>query len=359
MSSPAETTPSLAACASSLVEAMTLDDKVGQLLLVGVPATDPQQGTSTVQRYRLGGVFLRGRSTLSAPQVHGQLETLQSAATARRILRLHVAVDQEGGKVRSLQGKGFTQLPSAAEQAAWDKRALARNTAEVAAELHAAGVSVTLAPVADVVPTSIGTQNPPIGAFGRQYGATPDSVASNVRVVVDATQQHAVLTTLKHFPGLGRVTANTDYSDKAVDKVMTRTDNYLGPFQSGIDAGTGFVMVSSARYPRIDSDNLATFSSRIISDLLRETMRFDGVIMTDDVGAAVAVRAVPVGERAIRFVRAGGDLVLTVRLSDAGPMTSALKAEARRDSRFATLVDKAATRVVASKVKVGLATCDD
>lgn len=338
---------------------MTLDDKVGQLLLVGVPATDPRQGTSAVQRYRLGGVFLRGHSTLSPAQLRGRLEALQSAVAAKKMLRLHVAVDQEGGKVRTLRGAGFTRLPSAAEQATWDERTLARTTAKAAAELHAAGVSVTLAPVADVVPASIGTENPPIGAFGRQYGATPDSVASNVRVVVDATQQQAVLTTLKHFPGLGRVTANTDYSDKAVDNITTMTDSYLKPFQSGIDAGTDFVMVSSARYPRIDSRNLAAFSSRIISNLLRETMHFDGVIMTDDVGAAAAMSAVPVGERAVRFVRAGGDLVLTVRLSDAGPMTSAVKAEARRDPGFAALVDKAATRVVASKVKVGLATCDD
>ena len=320
---------------------MTLDDKVGQLLVVGVPATGSRQSACTVTRYRLGDVFLRGRSTLTPGQLHGRLEALQSAATAKGMLSLNVAVDQAGGKVRNLRGAGFAQLPSAVEQAAWDGQTLARNTATVAAELHTAGMSVTLGPVADVVPASLGAKNPPIGALGRQYGATPDGAASNVRVVVDATQQQAILTALKHFPGLGRVTTNTDYSDKAVDDVMIMTNSYLKPFQSGIDAGTGFVMVSSARYPQIGPDNVAAFSLRIISNLLRESMHFDGVIMTDDVGAAAEMSAVPVRDRAVRFVRAGGDLVLTVRLSDAGPMTSALKAEARRDPEFAALVDTA------------------
>jgi beta-N-acetylhexosaminidase len=353
-------TPTLSAadCGEFLAGAMSLDDKVGQLLIVGLPATDPRQGISTVQRYRLGGVFLSGRSTLTPGQLRERLAALQSAAATTGMPQMHVAVDQEGGKVRNLRGKGFTQLPSATVQATWDDHKLAQDTSQLATELHTAGVSITLAPVADVVPTSIGAKNPPIGALGRQYGAAPEDAASKIRIVVEATQQQAVLATLKHFPGLGRVRANTDYSNKAVDTLTTMTDSYLEPFQSGIDAGAAFVMVSSARYPQIDPDNLATFSPTIITNMLRKSMNFDGVIMTDDVGAAAAMSAVPVGDRAVRFVRAGGDLVLTVRLSDAGPMTRALKAEAQQDPGFAALVDKAATRVVTSKVKAGLATCD-
>jgi beta-N-acetylhexosaminidase len=336
---------------------MTLDDKVGQLLLVGVSAADPRQGSGTVRRYRLGSVFLRGHSSLRPAQLHERLAMLQSDAAAQGLLRLHVAVDQEGGKVRNLRGPGFTQLAAATRQATWDKQTLERNTAQVATQLHASGVSINLAPVADVVPASLGARNPPIGAPGRQYGSTPEGAASSVRVVVGATQRQSVLATLKHFPGLGRGRFNTDYSSNAVDNVMTATDSYLMPFQAGIDAGAEFVMVSSARYPRIDPDNIATFSSTIISDVLRKRMHFGGVIMTDDVGAAVALHAVPVEERAVRFIRAGGDLVLTIQLSDAGPMARALEAEALSDPGFATLVDTAATRVVISKVKAGLVAC--
>jgi beta-N-acetylhexosaminidase len=336
---------------------MTIDDKVGQLLFVGVSAADPREGFSTVQRYHLGGVFLRGRSSLTPGQLKKRLEVLQSAAAGKHVLRLHVAVDQEGGRVHNLQGQGFTRLPAAAEQATWDDQRLGLSTAEIASQLHAAGVSVNLAPVADVVPASLGTGNPPVGAPGRQYGATPESVVPAIRVVVGATQQQSVLATLKHFPGLGRVTVNTDYSSKAVDDVMTATDPYLAPFRAGIEAGAVFVMVSSARYPHIDPDNVATFSPAVVSDLLRGAMHFDGVIMTDDVGAAVALRSVPVGDRAVRFIRAGGDVVLTIRLSDAAPMTEALEAEARRDTKFAALIDDAVRRVAMSKVKAGLVAC--
>jgi beta-N-acetylhexosaminidase len=124
----------LARCSDSLVSAMTIDDMVGQLLFVGVSAADPREGFSTVQRHHLGGVFLRGRSSLTPGQLKERLEVLQSAAAAKHVLRLHVAVDQEGGKVRNLQGQGFTQLPPATEQATWDDKRLGLSTAEMASE---------------------------------------------------------------------------------------------------------------------------------------------------------------------------------------------------------------------------------
>ena len=116
-------------------------------------------------------------------------------------------------------------------------------------------------------------------------------------------------------------------------------------------------MISSATYPKLDPANVAAFSAPIVTGLLREKLGFDGLVLSDDLGAAVAVNAVPLGQRAVRFIKAGGDVALSVRLSDAGPWTEALIAAAKSDPAFAARVQESATRVVRAKVRAGLAGC--
>jgi beta-N-acetylhexosaminidase len=193
--------------------------------------------------------------------------------------------------------------------------------------------------------------------FDRQYGSAPDSVAKDTDTVVTAAQAAGVLTTLKHFPGLGRVRANTDTATSAVDATATPDDPYLAPFASGIRAGSAAVMVSSARYPRLDGQSIAAFSTAVVTGLLRGRLHFDGLVVSDDLGAAVAVAAVPPGERAVRFVRAGGDLVLTIRPADVPPMTAALLAAARVSTSFRARVDDAVRHVLRSKYRAGLLRC--
>ncbi len=169
--------------------------------------------------------------------------------------------------------------------------------------------------------------------------------------------QAGVATTLKHFPGLGQVRQNTDFAGAVVDTTTTRDDPGLASFRAGIEAGAGAVMMSSARYTRIDPDTPALFSTTIVTDVLRRDLGFNGVVMTDDVGAAAALADVPVGQRAVRFVAAGGDLVLTVRPSDVAPMIGALAAAADRDPAFAARLDESARRVLTLKSDRALLRC--
>ena len=176
--------------------------------------------------------------------------------------------------------------------------------------------------------------------------------------MVRGLQSGGVSATVKHFPGLGRVTGNTDTTTVGItDTVTGPGDPYLQPFQAGIDAGTRLVMVSSALYPKFDPDNQAMFSKAVITGQLRTTMGFVGVVVTDDVGAAKAVAAVPVGDRATRFVAAGGDLVLTAVPSQVPTMTSALLAKAHGEPAFAAQVQAAVDRVLALKQRAGLVQC--
>ena len=352
--SPSATASGIEACVDATVSALPLDEQVGQLLMVGTPIADPRALTDAVSAYHLGGIFLSGRSTRTATSIRQDVEAVQRASGD---LPLLVALDQEGGAVQTLRGPDFPDIPSAVTQGGWSTATLRGRTADNARRLAAIGVNLNLAPVADTVPTSVGTANPPIGAFRRQYGSDPDAVAADVRTVVAASQGSGVLTTLKHFPGLGRVRANTDTSTKAVDSTTTAADPYLKPFAAGMQAGSAAVMVSSASYPKLDSKAIAAFSTPIVTGLLRRHFGYSGLVMSDDLGAAAAVAAVRTGERAVLFIGAGGDLVLTVRPQDAAPMTNALLAAAKDSPAFAGRVTDAVRHVVRAKYQAALIRC--
>ena len=345
------------ACAQAALARMDLAHRVGQLLIVGVPADDPVGGYTELVPFGVGSVFLAGRSNSGAAFIGTAVTTIQLQAFNTTGTFLHVAVDQEGGLVQTLTGPGFAPIPTGLEQGGLSTADLAGNTAIWAGELAAAGVTLNLAPVADTVPAGTAAGNPPIGASDRQYGDDPQVVAGAVSTVVTALQGAGIHATLKHFPGLGRVTANTDTSTRAVDTQTTAEDPALQPFVAGIQAGATAVMMSSASYPQLDPGHLAVFSPAVIGGLLREGLGFTGMVVSDDLGNAAAVTDVPTGQRAVDFVAAGGDLVLTVDAADTEPMTSALIARAGSDPAFAARIDDAALHVLVSKQNAGLLVC--
>ena len=161
---------------------------------------------------------------------------------------------------------------------------------------------------------------------------------------------------IKHFPGLGRASGNTDTSTDVVDAVTTRSDAFLRPFTAGVDAGAPYVMVSTAVYLRIDPSAIAAFSPAVIDDLLRRRLGYAGVVISDDLGIAESVDDVPVGDRAVRFVAAGGDVVLTVVPEQAATMVDAL-VRAAGSAGFRRAMTAAALRVLTRKATAGLVSC--
>jgi beta-N-acetylhexosaminidase len=166
-----------------------------------------------------------------------------------------------------------------------------------------------------------------------------------------------IATSVKHFPGLGRVRGNTDYEAHVVDRITTRHDHALAGFQAGVQAGVDMVMVSSAYYSRIDPARQAAFSSLIIGGLIRTDLKFSGVVISDDLGAT-AVQDLSPGKRAVTFLRAGGDLVIIGNPRLAPTMVTAVSAAAKSDPGFAAEILGKATRVIAMKARRGLADCN-
>lgn len=300
----------------------------------------------------LGGWTDRSRIRSTSNHLQGQAT---SSATGN--VPLLIAADQEGGSVQQLKGAGFSPLVSALQQG---RMAPAERTAYgklIGGQLRAAGINLNLAPVADTVPTSMATSNAPIGEYAREYGHDPGTVATSVTDIVHGLHSAGIGATLKHFPGLGRVTGNTDLTTTGTtDTQTTSTDPYLEPFSAGMRAGASAVMMSSARYARLDPANRATFSRKIITGLLRGKLGWHGVVITDDMNA-VAVQGISTGQRAVRFIDAGGDIVLTGRAGDSPTMMGALTTRATSDPEFASKVEAATKRVLSLKQRLGLLTC--
>ncbi|WP_328305519.1 glycoside hydrolase family 3 N-terminal domain-containing protein [Actinomycetospora sp. NBC_00405] len=342
-----------AACVDSVVGNMDTRERAAQLVMVGVPA----DGLTAAGREALGegagGVILTDAAGGEASRAQVTATTREVQDTAR--VPVTVAVDQEGGKVQDLKGDGFTRIPAAVTQGR-DPAGLRADARGWGEEMSGAGVTLDLAPVADVVDPDLGEANEPVGALDRGFGTDPARVSDAVTAFVEGLDQGGVHATLKHFPGLGRVRENTDFAG-AADTRTGVDDPGLASFRAGIAAGAPVVMMSSAVYERIDPDNRALFSRAVITDLLRGRLGFDGVVSTDDVGAAAAVTDVPVGQRATRFVAAGGDQVLTIEASDLGPMVEALTAEADDDPAFARRLEESARRVLTLKSDRGILRC--
>ncbi len=331
---------------------MTPRQRVGQLFMFGVTSTGPpEEMYDELAEHRTGNVFLRGPSDLGVEATAEVTHRMTTVATVAGV-RPFVSADQEGGNAQSLQGEGFSEMPTAVTQGEQRPRELRADARSWSRELLAAGVNLDLAPVAGVVPAEVGVSNDPIGYFRRQYGSTPEAASPGVRAFVRGMQSGAVATSVKHFPGLGRATGNTDSDPTATDPTV-RGDALLEPFAAGVRAGSAFVMVSSARYPGIEPVRRACFSSVVMRDMLRGDLGFEGVVMSDSFGSA-SVSSVPAGRRAIRFLEAGGTMVLDTNHLDAGPMSAAVLGRMERDPAFAELVEADVRLVLATKERFGL-----
>lgn len=353
--------PSADRCTATTLARLSPAEQAGQLIMVGLDVNAGDDSLDElVHKKHLGGVILLGGWYDGAEAVRettGHLEGLAGASTGG--LGLFLAADQEGGNVQQLRGEGFTRIPSALEQTDLGTRTLTAQATAWAKEIRSAGININLAPVTDTVPTSVGRANQPIGRWDRQYSSDPDTVARAAGAFIKGMRAGGVASTVKHFPGLGRITGNTDLTATDItDRVATVDDRYLRPFASGIADDAELVMVGSAIYSRIDPGVNAVFSERIVTGLLREKLGFDGVVITDDVGAAQAVAATPVGERATRFVDAGGDVVLTARPDTVRVMHDALLARMAAEPAFAAKVEDSVERVIRLKIDLGLARCD-
>jgi len=321
---------------------LSLRRQVGQLVVMrfngpGPPAYVPR----ALRAGRAAGVILFADNIESRGALRRLVAELQRGAQGAAL----VATDQEGGDIRNLPWAAPAESQGAASSPA-EARADARAAAR---DLRRAGVNVNLAPVADVASGAGSVM------AGRAFPGGAEEVAAATRAAVEGYRGTRVAATVKHFPGLGAATENTDDAPVSLTRTPAQLlGEDLPPFRAAIAARVPLVMASHAVYPSLDPDAIASQSSYVLTRLLRQRLGFRGVVVTDSLEAkAVTARAGP-AQSAVRSVRAGADLVLTTGAGSHLRVLRALVAEAQRSPAFRKRVEESAARVLALKKDLGL-----
>jgi beta-N-acetylhexosaminidase len=275
--------------------------QVDAVLLPGFVGTTLPGWVADRLRGGLAGVCLYGENVESPAQVAALVAQIREVKHDALI-----AIDEEGGDVTRLHYVEGSPYPGAALLGRIDDPELtARVGRAVAGDLADAGVDLNLAPVADV---NSDPRNPVIGV--RSFGADPELAARHVAAFTAAHEGAGVATSVKHFPGHGDTAADSHLDLPVVDvplDVLRARD--LPPFRAAIEAGARTVMTSHILLPQVDSSGPATFSSRILGDLLRGELGFDGVIVSDALDMTGASGGIGIPAAAAKALAAGCDLL--------------------------------------------------
>lgn len=353
---------------TATLKRMTLDEKIGQLLVSSFESTfvssDSDRYDQLVRRVHeqhVGGFLVFG-GTEPAPPVllnptYGTVTLGQPLAAASLINRLQSisrlpllnTADFETGV--GFRIAGATAFPRAMAFGAARDEALAREAGRITAiEARALGIHVNFAPVVDV---NNNPRNPVINT--RSFGEDPALVGKLAAAYVEGLQAGGVLATLKHFPGHGDTDVDSHIGLPVIKHPRERLDRIeLPPFRAAIAAGAAGVMSGHIELPALDPSpgTPATLSGPIIGGLLRDALRFEGLIYTDSMGMqGVASRIAP-GEAAVRAIAAGNDIVL--HSPDDAAAFAALKAAVENGQIPESQVNASVGRVLRAKARVGL-----
>ncbi|AEB08166.1 beta-N-acetylhexosaminidase [Desulfobacca acetoxidans] len=277
----------------------------GQMLMVGIPGLHLDEVARTLIRdLQVGGIILFKRNISHPQQVAELIDACQQTALAASGYPLLVAVDQEGGPVQRFRHP-WLETPSARQMgAAGDLAAIEHSAQRVAQELQLMGVNVNLAPVLDVA------RNPDCPLWERSYSADPEAVVRCGLAAVRGYLAGGVLPVVKHFPGLGATRLDSHLDLPTVEGGTDAGNEDLFPFREAITAGIPAVMCAHLLVPSWDSNLPTSLSPVAVTRILRQHLKFFGLIFSDDLEMGAITRKWPVPEAARRAVAAGIDIIL-------------------------------------------------
>lgn len=330
---------------------LTVDMAVGQMMAASFGGPSITDGLRRlILEEKVGTVLIFADNFTDAASLRRLTSELQRLGREAGLpAPLLIAVDEEGGRVMRIHD-GVAALPSELELGARGADGVRQAVAANAAGLHALGIQLNLAPVADL------RWNAADGVIGdRSFGGDPGVVGPLVAAAVNGLHDGGVAATLKHFPGLGGA-AGDPHSAMPTDPISL--DRWVASqarsFQAGIDAGADAVMTTAVVVPGLDpSGTPALFSRAVVTGLLRERLRFQGVIVTDGLGMGGITTLYALPDAAVAAVRAGNDLVL-LNSADAGYQASAIdavKQQVRAGSIPVDQVQASAARVIAMRAR--------
>lgn len=290
------------------LKGLSTTEKVGQLVLVGVEGTKPDHSAlELINTYQVGGfIFYKDNINDSASALSLFNELKAANANADHSIPLFMSVDEEGGRVARMP-KEFTKVPTAAKIGGTGSTELANGIGEaIGTQLSGFGLNMDFAPVLDV---NSNPDNPVIG--DRSYGDKAEIVSKMGIAAMKGIEAQGVVPVVKHFPGHGDTSVDSHLGLPVVNHGLERLRNLeLVPFKDAIAEGADVVMIAHLLMPKLDPDHPASFSKIVINDLLREELGFEGVVISDDMTMGAIAEHYEIGEVAVQFIQAGGNIVL-------------------------------------------------
>ena len=344
--------------AQALLDTMTDEEKLWQLFFV-TPEAITNVNTATVAgeatkkalaQYPVGGIVYFAKNLEDREQTVALLENTQSYAK----IPLFLGVDEEGGTVSRVGSNPDMGVPSVGDMRSLgksqDPAAVYAAGQDIGGGLHALGFNLDFAPVADVAQGADSV----IGS--RSFGSDAELCASLAGVIVKSLRAEGIVSCLKHFPGYGSATVDDHNGTSVVEKTLSELEACdLVPFQTIIasEGSVPFVMVSHLSYPNVTgSDTPADLSSSIVTDILRDKLEYQNVIITDSHSMASITDHYSAGEAAVKALAAGCDMILMP--ADLQAAFDAVKAAVADGTLSQARIDESVLRILTVKAEYGI-----
>jgi beta-N-acetylhexosaminidase len=334
------------------IKQMTLDEKIGQMVIIGVDGTAlSEQTRDLIERYHVGGVILYKNNILNKAQTTDFLNELKQVNTKQNKLPLWLSVDQEGGRVSRMPDE-YSKLPTNRAIGKINNKEFSYKLGNILGkELRSVGFNMDFAPVLDI---NSNPNNPVIG--DRSFGANANVVSILGVQTLLGIQAQKVASVVKHFPGHGdtSVDSHLDLPVVQTDLKRLRTFEWL-PFKAAIDNKVDAIMVAHILLPKIDPDHPASFSKTIITNYLREELKFNGVVMTDDMTMGGIVNHYELKDAAVQAINAGCDVIMVAHeYNKAVEVLTNLKSKAETGEISEQRLDQSVYRILQLKQKYAL-----
>lgn len=329
------------------LKSLTLDEKIGQLLIVGFEGIETNEEIEKmIKDYYVGGFILFERNISNGENT---LELINSIKKLNREnnVPLFISIDEEGGNVSRLP-KEFRKLPKAWEIGRINSEEYSYKIGELIGErLQALGFNLNFAPVLDI---NSNPNNPVIGK--RAFGSTVEEVKKHGIQTMEGMKSKNIIPVLKHFPGHGDTTVDSHMDLPIINKTTEELEELeFIPFKKGIEKGADMIMTSHILFPKIDKNNPATFSKEIITNILREKLNFNGVIITDDI-TMDGLKDYNIIDVPIKALKAGCDIILVCHsYDDQVKIIEKIKEEVKNGSISEKEIDEKVYRILKLKEK--------
>lgn len=349
--------------AEDITKEMSLKDKIGQLFIVSLYSLDEGETKNqqkitkkmkdTIKKYSIGGVILFSKNMKDASQTKDLIGALQDASD----IPMFVTVDEEGGsiaRVSSNEKMGVDSYPSAREIGeTYDEDQIKEMGKNQSKQLKKLGFNMNLAPVADVLTNESNTE---IG--DRSFGSDADKVSDIVSLLVKSMQKQQLSAVLKHFPGSGDTWGDTHRGSAEAEQTiqqLRKTD--FTPFKAGIDADVDAVMVSHLMLSNVTEEREpSTLSKRVVSDILRDELEYEGIAMTDAMNMKAITDNYSAGEAAVKALQAGIDVILMP--DDLSKAYQAVQKAVKDGNIKESRIDDSVERIIYTKLKRGVIPAD-